>query len=60
MNKTKVKCINTIKYHKSIKIGDIGYIDGYVRGGDEIPYIVCIFGKTIAFAEFYNLEVVTE
>lgn len=55
--RTQVKCVSKIRYHEQINVGDIGYIDGHVRGGDDTPYIVCIFGIHIVYASFYNLEV---
>lgn len=56
--KTKIKCVAPIRYHEDIKVGDLGYIDGHVRGGDDVPYVVCIFGKNIVYAAFHNLEVI--
>lgn len=57
-NKTRVKCISPILHHNIVKVGDCGYIDGYVRGGDDRPYVICVFGKSIVIADFFNLEVI--
>jgi len=42
---------------KDYKKGDIGYIDGYIRGGDNIPYaVVVLTNKTIVMVPFHDLE----
>ena len=59
MNKTKIKVISAIQHEADIAIGTEGYIDGYVRGGNDAPYVACIFGKRIVLARPYDLEVIT-
>jgi hypothetical protein len=43
MEKTKVKIIGEHDY-RFFKIGDRGYIDGYIKGGDDRPCAVVIVG----------------
>ena len=39
----KTEVIATSDSHQcEIKMGDVGYIDGYVRGGDDRPYAVFV------------------
>lgn len=38
VGKTVVKVLNDV-YQSRLKKGDIGYIDGYLRGGDDRPYV---------------------
>ena len=42
------------------KVGDIGYIDGYVRGLNNHPCVVVIIGKKLHLCGFDDLEVVIE
>lgn len=39
-------------YHK----GDVGFVDGYVRGGNDVPYAVIVMKDTGRFvmAELHN------
>lgn len=39
-------------YHK----GDVGFVDGYVRGGNDVPYAVIVMKYTGRFvmAELHN------
>ena len=58
MNKINVKILATNHCLKRVNVGDIGYIDGYLRGGDNNPYaVVCIPGKGLELIPFYSLEV---
>lgn len=43
--------------HNEWEIGDLGIIDGYYRGGDNIPYAIVILDRTGKFvmAELYAL-----
>jgi len=42
----------------SIKKGESGYIDGYCRGGDDIPYaIVITTGKKIDMVPIHCLKI---
>ena len=59
MNKTKV--ILTQDVHQSeFKKDMIGYIDGYVRGGDGRPYAVVVVGSIIGLVPFFNINVIDE
>lgn len=51
-NKTKVTIICNSPYNGEYKDGDIGYVDGYIRGADNIPYAVVIVGK-----KFYQVPI---
>lgn len=57
--KTKVKLNGTNQYN-DWKDGDKGYIDGYLRGGDEKPYAVVILDTTkiAVLAAIYHLEAI--
>jgi hypothetical protein len=55
---TKVKLVSKMKDYPYIEIGDIGHIEGHINGVDNCPYIICVFGKHIVYASFYNIEVV--
>jgi hypothetical protein len=57
--KTKVKLNGTNQYNVW-NDGDTGYIDGYVRGGDELPYAVVILDKdnSAVLVATYHLEAI--
>jgi len=57
-NKTKVEIVESFQHMEDCKIGDMGYIDGYVRGGDGRPYAVVIIGCKLKMIPIYCLEVV--
>jgi len=46
-------------YQEDLKKGDICYIDGYVRGGDDRPYAVLVRLKDglIGHASTYQIKV---
>ena len=46
--------------HSGVNQGDYGTVDGYCRGGDDIPYAAVILDKNHNFvmAEFDTLEFV--
>lgn len=45
-------------YQEQAKEGDVGYIDGYVRGGNNTPLVVIIIKDFISLVPFYQLEVI--
>lgn len=57
--KTKVKLNGTNQYN-DWNDGDTGYIDGYVRGGDERPYAVVILDKdkSVVLSAIYHLQAI--
>ena len=57
--KTKIKLHGTNQY-KYWNSGDTGYIDGYVKGGDEKPYAVVILdtNKSAVLVEICHLEAI--
>lgn len=56
--KTKVRIINTDVQNGDYVRGEYGYIDGYVRGGNDTPFIVVVIGKKIVLCRFHDVEVV--
>ena len=55
--KTKVKIksgTNQCNLHK----GDVGYIDGYVRGGNGTPYAAVVSGDIVDLVPTYALKVI--
>lgn len=54
--KTKVKIICDVP-NSMLKKGDSGYIDGYVRGGNDVPYAIVVVGEYIGFVNLYMLKV---
>lgn len=59
MNKTKVKVVAADGYQKAQK-GDVGYIDGYIRGADDIPYAVVVFDDCIEMIYLHCLDPIKE
>lgn len=61
MNKTKVKIVfvSNDNVH-AIRKGMVGYIDGYVRGGNDVPLAVVVIGNQIDLFRLVQLEVITE
>jgi hypothetical protein len=57
--KTKVRVIMDTN-QCSLKSGDIGYIDGYCRGGNDVPYAVVVVGIKMDFIPLYALEVIID
>lgn len=55
--KTKVVAAFDSQYDNEYKTGDIGYIDGYLRGGDGVPYAAVVFGEVIHLAPLHHLKV---
>lgn len=52
--KTKVRI--TCDYGKGYHKGDVGYVDGYYRGGDDIPYAVVVINKRFILIPIYAIE----
>lgn len=55
--KTRVEIKHNI-LQTVLKSGDIGYIDGYVRGGNNAPYAVVVVGDKIDMAPLYSLKII--
>ena len=57
-NKTKVKITNGkgCRFYEN----DEGYIDGYVSGGDGVPYAVVVIGTRMDLVKIYNLKAISE
>lgn len=46
-------------HYKDWEIGDLGYVDGYCRGGDGVPCAVVVKDR-IVMAPIYTIRVVNE
>ena len=57
MEKIYVKLKSNGQYN-DYKAGQIGFIHGYLRGGDDRPYAVVVVGKDVVMAILYDLEVI--
>jgi len=55
--KTKVKIKNNY-YQGMFDKGDIGYIDGYVRGGNDVPLAAVVVNEKIDLVPIHNLMVI--
>jgi hypothetical protein len=56
--KTKVEITQNV--HQCIfKQGDIGYIDGYCRAGDDRAYAVVVVGDRLDFVPIFSLRVIS-
>jgi len=53
----KVRVIVTGDVPNQAKKGDIGYIDGYINGGDNKPYAVVLIRDFISMIPFYQLKI---
>lgn len=57
MEKTMVEILYDDNHYKEYKKGEVGYIDGYVRGGDNAPYAAVVIGDRIVLIKTTNLKV---
>ena len=53
--KTKVR-VTYNSYYYDVHEGDIGYVDGYLRGGDDTPYAVVVIGKSFKLVPLNMIE----
>lgn len=53
--KTKVRMLHDDSRYNEWKSGEEGYIDGYVRGGDDVPYAVVVLAGRIVFCTFPDI-----
>ena len=53
--KTKVR-VTCNSYYYDVHEGDIGYVDGYLRGGDDTPYAVVVIGKSFKLVPLNMIE----
>lgn len=44
--KTEIVITHDDQQYKQYKKGDFGYVDGYIRGGDNVPYAVIVLITT--------------
>ena len=54
---TKVITICNDTRYDLFKKGQIGFIDGYIRGGDDRPYAIVVVDKKIDMVPLYNLRI---
>ena len=47
-------------HYKDWEIGDLGYVDGYCRGGDDVPCAIVIVKDRIVMAPLDTIRVVNE
>ena len=59
MKRVRVMFIYDSPY-KDWNSGDIGYVDGYCRGGDDVPYAVVIVKDRIVMAQLETIRVMTD
>lgn len=59
MKRVRVRFICDSPY-KDWNSGDVGYIDGYCRGGDDVPYAVVITKSRIVMAPLETIRVTNE
>ena len=57
MSRTRVR-IKCASPYGDYKANEIGKVDGYVRGGDDIPCAVVVIDKRMVVTPVYNLEFV--
>lgn len=55
---TLVRMKNDDMRYKEWKEGQTGYVDGYCRGGDDVPYACVVLGEKIVMAPISILEVI--
>ena len=53
--KTKVR-ITCDSYNYNLHKGDVGYVDGYLQGGDNINCAVVVIGKSFKLVPLYMIE----
>ena len=53
--KTKVR-IARESYRYNVSKGDIGYVDGYLQGYDNVPCAVVVIGKSFNLVPLYMIE----
>lgn len=56
MNKILIEMISDSQYREYTK-GDLGYVAGFVRGGDDVPYVACVIGESIILAPLRHVKV---
>lgn len=57
MERLRVRITNNSS-NGDYKVDDIGYVDGYIWGADERPYVVVVLNKKIVMVSFYAIEVI--
>lgn len=56
-DKTEVVITEDDRQYNEFKIGEFGYIDGYIRGGDNVPYAVVVIDHKLRMIPFTCLKV---
>jgi len=55
--KTLVEITTDDRNYNDYKAGEVGYIDGYVRGGDNAPYVAVVLGDRVTLIPFHAIKV---
>lgn len=58
--KTKVEIIADDGRYHDYKKGQVGYIDGYMRGGDDTPLACIVTGDRVIMVPLYFLKVLPD
>ena len=53
--KTKVR-ITCDSFHYNVIKGEVGYVDGYLQGYDNVPCAVVVIGKSFKLVPLYMIE----
>lgn len=56
--KTKVILTNDDKIYRAYTLGETGYIDGWVRGGDGAPYACVVINDRIIMCKAHEMRVI--
>lgn len=59
MEKTYIITKSFDAQHGDWQKGEIGYIDGYVRGGNDIPYAAVVINRRIVLINFHSIDVIS-
>ena len=55
--KTKVEILHDDHQYQEYKQGERGYIDGYIRGGNDVPCCCVVIGERIVLVPFTCIKV---
>ena len=58
MEKTRAK-LKVDVAQSDLRKGDEGYIDGYCRGGNDVPYAAFVSGETVDLVPLHSLRITT-
>lgn len=58
VGKTRIVITTDDKRYSDYKEGETGYIDGYVMGGDNAPYVAVVLGERVTLVPFQTIKVI--